>query len=290
MKCIALDLDGTLLNHKSRISEENQQVIKEAQNNGIEVVVATGRNYLDVVELFKETGVKTWIIGANGATIHSPEGQLFHHVPMDRDKGIDILEWLETNDYYYEVFSDDYIYTPQRGKELIAIELDRLCTANPDLDREELEKYAKVQYGQTGFYYISSYKELAAMPINMYNILAFSFDQEKLDTGWEMFKDDLTVTLVTSGRFNFEFEHLLASKGHSLSILTEHLGISLNETMAMGDSMNDLSMLSKVGYPVAMGNAREDVKSICKETTDTNDNNGVAKAIKRLLHPLQSTK
>ncbi|MFT8321157.1 MAG: Cof-type HAD-IIB family hydrolase [Bacillus sp. (in: firmicutes)] len=288
IKCITLDLDGTLLNHKSRISTENKQAIKEAQDHGIEVVVATGRNYPDVVELFKETGIKTWIIGANGATIHTPDGELFHHVAMKHEKGIELLAWLEDNDYYYEVFSDDYIYTPQKGKELIKIELDRLCTANPDLDRQELEKHAEVQYGQTGFYYISSYKDLVANPINIYNILAFSFDEKKLEKGWEMFKEDHTVTMVTSGRFNFEFEHLLASKGHSLTNLTGHLGISLEETMAMGDSMNDLSMLSKVGYPVAMGNARDDVKSICKEITDRNDNNGVAKAIHRVLHPLQS--
>ncbi|MGP7815685.1 Cof-type HAD-IIB family hydrolase [Niallia sp. 01092] len=290
IKCIAIDLDGTLLNHNSKISDENLQSIKDAQHKGIEVVVATGRNYPDVVEIFKDTGVKTWIIGANGATIHTPEGQLFHHVPMNNQKAMQLLEWLETNDYYYEVFSDDYIYTRQKGRELLTIEIDQLCKANPDLDRQDLEKHTDVQYSQTGFYFISSYKELTISPINVYNILAFSFDRKKRDRGWEMFKEDKSVTLVTSGKYNFEFEHLLASKGHSLAKLTEHLSISLKETMAMGDSMNDLSMLNRVGYPIAMGNAREDVKKACIEITDTNENNGVANAINRFILKAQVTK
>lgn len=283
IKCIALDLDGTLLNHENKISEVNLASIKRAQSKGIEVIVATGRNYPDVKEIFKETGLNTWIIAANGATIHDPNGKLFNQVAMEKPKALELLKWLEENDYYYEVFSDDYIYTPQKGRELISIELDRLATANPNIDIEELTKYAATQFGQTGFHFIQSYKKIEDPAINVYNILAFSFDQQKLATGWEIFKNDKSITLVTSGKYNFEFEHIDASKGKSLTKLTKELGIDLASTIAMGDSMNDLSMLSIVGYPIAMGNAREDVKAICMDIAETNDRNGVGNTINRMI-------
>lgn len=281
--CIVTDLDGTLLNHESKISPENAASLKSAQEKGIEVIVATGRNYPDVMEIFKETGLKTWVIGANGATIHDPEGNLFDHLPMDKPKAMSLLQWLDERDYYYEVFSSDYLYSPQRGRQLIAIELDRLCTANPQISREELEKHATIQFSQTGFSYIDSYKEIENPAIDVYNILAFSFDKEKLDAGWKTFEDDSAITLVSSGTYNFEFEHKDASKGNALTKLANHLGIHLKDVLAMGDSMNDLSMLIKVGYPVAMGNARQDVKDASIEVAETNDQDGVANTIKRIV-------
>lgn len=285
--CMTFDLDGTLLNHESKLSAENVQSLKEAQEKGIEIIVATGRNYPDVVEIFKKTGIKTWIIAANGATIHTPDGKLFCDVPMEKEKALELLKWLEEHEYYYEVFSKNYLYTKETARELIAIEMDRLCTANPNIDRAELEHHANTQFSQTNFSFIASYQDLKDESIPVYNILAFSFDQKKLAKGWETFKDDTSVTLVTSGKYNFEFEHLLASKGHALTKLTNHLGISLQNTLAMGDSMNDLSMLALVGYPVAMGNAREDVKATCLEVADTNDQHGVAKTINKVLNKMR---
>ena len=283
ISCIVTDLDGTLLNHESKISPQNVESLKMAQEKGVEVIVATGRNYPDVIEIFKDTGLKTWIIAANGATIHDPEGNRFDHVPMDKQKAMKLLQWLEERDYYYEVFSNDYLYSPQRGRQLIEIELDRLCTANPEISRAELEKHAITQFSQTGFSYINSYKEIEMPTIDIYNILAFSFDKQKLDAGWETFKDDPSITLVTSGTYNFEFEHKDASKGNALVKLAKHLGVQLKDILAMGDSMNDLSMLEKVGYPVAMGNAREDVKNASIEIAETNDEHGVANTVKRLV-------
>ncbi|MCP3763499.1 Cof-type HAD-IIB family hydrolase [Domibacillus sp. A3M-37] len=74
MKLIAIDMDGTLLNDRNQILLENIQVVREAQSTGIEVVIATGRAYFDAAQLMKDAGLTTWIIGANGATIHDPNG------------------------------------------------------------------------------------------------------------------------------------------------------------------------------------------------------------------------
>ncbi|GIN76022.1 MULTISPECIES: Cof-type HAD-IIB family hydrolase [Bacillus] len=285
MKMIAGDLDGTLLNSESKISNENIDAIKKAREHGIEVVVATGRASFDVQAIFEPTGIKTWIISANGAVIHDPEGRLYHSVPLDRKRAEGILQWLEEKNYYYEVFSDEAIFTPQNGRELLDIELDRLKSANPGADLSRLELAAEQQLSQNGYAYISSYTDLflAGKDVNVYNILAFSFHKEKLETGWKRFKDAQDITLVTSAEHNFEIEHLQASKGLALEKLSRKLGISLQETAAVGDSLNDFSMLKIAGKSFAMGNAREDIKEMADEVTLTNDENGVAHILNQLI-------
>ncbi|TDL83051.1 Cof-type HAD-IIB family hydrolase [Peribacillus frigoritolerans] len=286
-KLIAIDLDGTLLNSENKISEENLKAIKAAQKEGIEVVVATGRAHFDVKEIFKDTGVKTWVIAANGATIHNPEGALFHSQPMEKDTAAEALQFLERNHYYYEVFGRDAIYTPQSGRELLNIEIDRIESANPDADRSQLLQAAEKQYSQTGFRFVESYMDILNQTEEIYNILAFSFHQEKLDAGWETFKDTENITLVTSAAHNFEIEHELASKGIALQKLSAHLAIELKDTAAIGDSMNDKSMLEIAGKSIAMGNARPEIKAICRDITLTNDQDGVELAIKRMMDAKQ---
>lgn len=89
--------------------------------------------------------------------------------------------------------------------------------------------------------------------------------------------------MVISADHNFEVEHPDASKGNALRKLAARLGISLENTMAIGDSNNDVSMLTIAGCSVAMGNAHPDIQAIAKEVTLTNIENGVAYAIERKL-------
>ncbi len=70
MKLIALDLDGTLLNNKSLISNENIDAIRYAQNKGVEVTISTGRPHFDVCSICEKANISTHIIGNNGASIH----------------------------------------------------------------------------------------------------------------------------------------------------------------------------------------------------------------------------
>lgn len=66
------------------------------------------------------------MIAANGATIHDPDGQLRHSVPIDDQHVKEALQWLDANEFYYEVFAEHAIYTPNSGRELLAIEIDRV--------------------------------------------------------------------------------------------------------------------------------------------------------------------
>lgn len=285
MKLIAIDLDGTLLNSKHQVSSENENALRHAQRDGIEVVVSTGRAYFDVVSIFEPLGIKTWVISANGAVIHDPDGRLYHSETIDKKRAYDILSWLESENYYYEVFTDSAIYTPQNGRQLLDVELDRVKSANPEADLSVLMQAAEVQYSQSGFAYIDTFQELFEedKQIDFYNILGFSFFKEKLEAGWQRYQEDKDLTLVSSADHNFELSSKKASKGQALERLAKRLNIPMKETAAVGDSLNDRSMLEAAGKGVAMGNAREDIKAIADAVTLTNDEHGVAHMIRHLL-------
>ena len=91
------------------------------------------------------------------------------------------------------------------------------------------------------------------------------------------------MTITTSGHKNLEITNKHAQKGIALEAFTKEKGIGLSETMAIGDSYNDVSMLERVGRAVAMENADFEIKSLCDVITDTNDEHGVAKAILEVL-------
>ncbi|KXZ17111.1 Cof-type HAD-IIB family hydrolase [Bacillus nakamurai] len=285
MKLIAIDLDGTLLNSRHQVSTENEQALKEAQQAGIEIVVSTGRAHFDVLSIFEPLGMKTWVISANGAAIHAPDGSLYHCETIHASRARDILSWLENGEYYYEVFTNQAIYTPETGRQLLDIEIDRVKSANPEQDLSVLQQAAEVQYSQSGFAYIQSYRELfdTKEHLDFYNILGFSFDEKKLKAGWDRFRDQEDLTLVSSADHNFELSARNASKGQALKRLAKRLGIPMAETAAAGDSLNDYSMLQAAGKGVAMGNARGDIKEIADAVTLTNDQNGIAHMIKNLL-------
>ncbi|MCY8857978.1 Cof-type HAD-IIB family hydrolase [Bacillus atrophaeus] len=285
MKLIAIDLDGTLLNSKHQVSSENEKALHQARQEGIEVVVSTGRAHFDVASIFEPLGMKTWVISANGAAIHDPDGGLFHCESIAKKRAYEILSWLEEENYYYEVFTNRAIYTPHNGRELLNIELDRVTSANPEADLAVLRQAAEVQYSQSGFEYIHSYRELfeTEEQIDFFNILGFSFYKEKLEAGWKKFENETDLTVVSSADHNFEIAGKRATKGQALERLAKKLGIPMNETAAVGDSLNDYSMLKAAGKSVAMRNAREDIKAMADAVTLTNDEHGVAHMIRHLL-------
>ncbi|WP_094096428.1 Cof-type HAD-IIB family hydrolase [Paenibacillus physcomitrellae] len=282
MKMIAVDLDGTLLNSNSQVSMENAEAIQEAQSQGVLVTIATGRAFYDAKQICSQAGISTPVIGANGATLHDADGQPIHSIPINRDKAMEVLAWLEANQYYYEAMTDRGIYTPQNGHELMSIEMDRVLSSNPNMTLQSLLHALEKQYEQHGLARIPSYRHVPE-EAEIYNILGFSFEAEKLEAGRKRYLEDSELTMVISADHNFEVEHPLASKGSALMRMADMHQIPLSEVMAVGDSYNDISMLKIAGRSVAMGNAHQQIKDLCSTVTLSNQDNGVAHAIRQVL-------
>ncbi|SDN00013.1 HAD family hydrolase [Bacillus sp. OK048] len=283
IKCIATDMDGTLLNSYQKVSQENKEAILKAQAQGIEVVVATGRSYQEVRFVLDEADLHCPAICVNGAEVRTKEGEVFSATPIERQDVKKAAELLTEKDIYFEVYTNKGTYTLDPEK-AVSILVDIVISANPDLNREQVVHKAGARIRNGLVHQVEDYNHLFNdEECQVYKLLAFDFDSEKLEGAASSLEDLTQLAVSSSGHENLEITNRQAQKGIALEAFIKAKVIELAETMALGDSFNDVSMLERVGRAVAMGNAAYEIKSLCDVVTATNDEHGVAKAILEVL-------
>ncbi|SEN72755.1 hypothetical protein SAMN04489762_2682 [Terribacillus saccharophilus] len=275
-KLVAIDLDGTFLNQYYTISSLHASTVKKAQQKGAEIVIATGRANFDVQRLFQNEQLSTWVIGANGATTYDPEGNLSVALPMETIYAKEIITWLNEENYYYEIVTDNDIFITSKAKQLLQDEMDIV----QDTDRSEMESARKRQLGQANIQEIEDYIDVFQTEKEIYKITIVSFDEERRRVAADTLSKE-GLNLFSSADFNLEIVDAKASKGNALKKLAKKLDMKQEDIIAIGDSMNDLPMLEIAGTKVAMGNATEEVKQHCDYTTETNEDDGVAHMLER---------
>lgn len=270
-------MDGTLLTKDHLISEENISAIKKAQAQGVEVVIATGRSYPEAIYILKEAGITCPVIGTNGAEVRSTEGEIIEYRPLNKEVASQVVKVLDKNDIYVEFFTSNGIFSADMEKG-ISIFKHYAARAHGDDLEEKLESLLqeRVKFIKT----VNSFDFIFDDPNHhIYKLLAFSFEKERLAAVQHELEDFEGIAVSSSGFNNLEINGVEAQKGLALETFTKQKGISLMDTMAIGDNYNDVSMFQRVGRAVAMGNADEVVKSKCHFVTSTNEESGVAKAI-----------
>lgn len=282
VKCIAIDMDGTLLTSSQEITRENQEAIKFAQDNGVEVVIATGRAYEESGQLLKDANIITPMICANGAEIRTNKHEIIDTNPLSKELAKKVADVLHSHQVYYEIYTNKGTYTLDKtmAKSLI---MD-IFTVNGELkDIEEIKKAAEERLeviNQVDSYHVIFDDDSQII----YKLLAFNFEPITLNKVREELKKCSELAISASSKENIEITSVDAQKGIALEKFVESRGISLKETMAIGDNFNDLSMFLKVGRAVAMGNAVQEIKDQCHFVTGTNERSGVGQAINVALN------
>jgi len=283
IKCIASDMDGTLLNSNQQISEENKAAILKAQAQGIEFVVATGRSYQEATYVLAQVGLTCPVICVNGAEVRSKEGEVLSATPIDKQLAREAASRLIEKDVYFEVYTNKGAFTMDVDK-AVSILVDIIMSANPEVNREEVIEAAGARLRDGLIHTIEDYELLFADEnYQIYKLLAFSFEADRLESANKSLLELEGLAVSTSGHDNLEITNEQAQKGIALESFVKAKGIDLAETMAIGDNYNDVSMLEKAGRSVAMGNADYYIKSLCDVVTDINDESGVAKAILEVI-------
>lgn len=283
IRCIATDMDGTLLTGTQQITRENREAILKAQEQGVEVIVATGRSYQEAIFVLKEAGIHCPIIGVNGAEVRSKDGEVLSSSPLDLEQARQAALRLKENGVYFEVYTNQGTFTEDEDQAISTI-VDIFSTANPEVPIEKIAQAAEERFHKGHVRKIGDYNELfAGNGHEIYKLLAFSIDPEKLAAATEALNEISGLAISSSGRENIEVTSIEAQKGIALEKFVKTKGISLEETMALGDNFNDVSMLQRVGKSVAMGNAVEEIKAICSDVTLSNNESGVGKAIMAVL-------
>lgn len=268
IKLVGLDLDGTLLTTDHRITERTKRAIARANAAGCLVIPATGRPLKGVPREFLEIPGVDYAVTANGSTV------------TDLKKGEDILRfWIDTEDWFR---------VKEMTKDLDSV-LD-LFVDGSGYNTRELLDHAE-EWAPPGLAdYIRASRTVCE------DLDAFARRFKELEKANLFFRDQTTraeakrrldeadfLTVTSSAPNNWELNAKGVSKGKALLALAEKLGIEQSEVMACGDSGNDAAMLKAVGLGVAMGNAPDEIKALADRVTDTNDRDGVAKAIEKYV-------
>jgi Cof subfamily protein (haloacid dehalogenase superfamily) len=284
IKCIASDMDGTLLTATQEITAENRDAIKKAQALGVEVIIATGRSYQEARFALDEAEIKCPIICVNGAEVRTAEGKIVSSNPLDKGVAKQVSDVLtKTGNIYYEVYTNEGTFTTDAEK-AVSIMVDIVLSANPEHNPEEVLQIAKKRESEGLFQTIKSYDELFEDDrYEIYKLLAFSWESDKLAAAQESLSEIYGIAVSSSGHENLEITSETAQKGIALEAFVNQRNISLLETMAIGDNFNDVSMFKRVGRSVAMENAIEAIKEQCDFVTASNEESGVAKAILEVL-------
>lgn len=276
-------MDGTLLNAAHEVSDENIKAIQYAQSQGVTVVIATGRAFYEAQDPIAPTGLKVPYICLNGAEVRDESFDIVHTSSLNHELYQRIRQELDRHHIYYQVYTNMGIYTEDPERDL-AIYIDIAERSGQKADVEKIRKHIQHRIDIGTLKIVENYDHLEDIPGELImKVLAFDTDLVKIERVKARLSEKSNLEVSSSSRGNIEITHADAQKGTAVASIAEKLGISLEDTMAIGDNLNDKSMLERVGYPVAMANAIPELKEHAKFVTDTNENSGVAKAIYKVL-------
>lgn len=283
IKLIATDMDGTLLNAAHEISQENIDAIKYAQSQGITVAIATGRAFYEASTPIAETDLSVPYICLNGAEVRDESFNIISTSNLNHELVERIKSILNKDDVYFQIYTNRGIYTEDPTKDL-DIYLDIAKQAGQEADVEKIKAGIQKRIDNGTLKVVDSYEDIEDIPGELImKALAFNPDLEKINAIGAQLSAIPSLAVSSSSRGNLEITHSDAQKGIALESIADKLKIDLQDVMALGDNMNDVSMLERVGYPVAMDNAMPEVKAVAKYVTDSNENSGVGKAIMKVL-------
>lgn len=284
IKLIASDMDGTLLNNEHKIPQENIELINYAQKNDITFVVATGRAYYEALPPLKEAEINCDVISFNGGIVYNKEGEIISITPMqpkDLYYTIAIFKSLEIG---YQLYTKNTVYTNSIETDVQAYsDLIRAAGFEPDVDHLRHDAQTRLKNGLiTEVENIELYLNQKDNP--SIKVIGISSDLEKLNKAQKLLADNENISVTSSGTNNIEVMDKNATKGFALTQVANQYNISLENTLAIGDNLNDEAMLEIVKYSVAMNNAAPKLKEIAKYITEkTNSEAGVADTVTKLL-------
>ena len=279
-KLIALDMDGTLLTTQKEISVENRQAIKDAQSAGHIVMICSGRPHDSLISYLKKEGLGDLPISASNGAITLVEGDIIHRVKMDLSIVNQLFVWLDEKEYPFNLYTNQGIFGPptflERAEKGLKAAPPRENThfVNLGLIAEYLDKVAAISF--------ESWDELPT-DLEVFKFYVFTPEPDK-KMAFETFAHGLrNLTVTSSYADNVEISDVAGHKGTGIIAVANHFNIPIENTVAIGDNFNDLGMLEVAGFSVAMGNAEEEIKQIADVVTLTNDESGVAHAIKEYI-------
>ena len=272
-KIVFLDVDGTLVNDNGVIPFSAEEAVKKARAKGNEIFLCTGRSLAEIYPHILEIGFDG-IIAAGGGYVEYKNSVIFHET-IDNNYLIEAVEFFEKNDIDFYLESNEGLYASKHMKKNLREIIDNYPVKSQK-ERDEME---------LGFgHFFDALIENQYKNLRDVNKIVFLGSKTPFDEIKNLFESKFTLHYMTVPMFGENGGELSIkgiSKSSSIKLLLEHLGAKQEDTFAYGDGMNDYDMLLFANMGIAMGNAKEALKKIADDITDTHDEDGIYNSFKK---------
>lgn len=263
---IVLDVDGTLLNSDHIITARMRATLLKVQQMGLNIVLASGRPTCGVLPLARELDLDKYngyILSYNGGQIMNVQtGGILYEKRINPEMLPFIERKAKKSNFDIFTYGGDTLYTNNLSNEHIIREAE-LNT----MRLTEVENFSE------------------AITFSPYKCMIVSDDEDaliELENDWKKrLAGELDV--FRSEKYFLEIVPPFIDKANTLSLLLEILGVAAEKVIAIGDGVCDVTMIQLAGYGIAMGNAQESVKACADYVTLTNDEDGVATAVEKVV-------
>ncbi len=287
-KLIAIDLDGTLLNSYGQVSEKNKKVLNNAIENGVEIVLASGRSSNSVKNIANDLENAKYIICGNGSLIYDlQKEEIIYDKFIEKKKALQIIQICEQNSIYYNVYTENMVIAKTLENNVLFYHQEN--ANKPD------SKKTKINLVENIYEYVSNLENenILKFTISDKSSIIFNSIIRKLREIKNI--DVLDVAhmsrkIIKSGTEEVSLEYYYTEitsenvdKWNAIIWLAKNLNINENEIMAIGDNINDKLMIENAGLGVAMGNSAPYIKEIADKVVSNNNDDGVAEAVEMSL-------
>lgn len=254
-KIVATDLDGTLIGSDLKLSEENRKAIKELSEKGVLVVPATGRAVSAIDSDYILPEMK-YIISTNGAAVFDRQtgGKIF--CGLSKELAAFVMSVVFKYDTHTIVHKDGNIYGDIKKA-------------------SEYEKYhmnsSVVDVLTKSCVFVEGFEETILSEGDVEGVSSFFANEEDVKKCREELSANVDLSIVEGWNCNLEIFYKKAGKGNALELLAENLGLKMENVISVGDSDNDVQMVSMSGVGLATANACEKLKMVADEVICTND-------------------
>lgn len=287
-KLAAIDLDGTLLNSRGEISEENKQALKKIKQLGMEIVLTSGRMSSSINSLAEEIGSENYYISGNGTIIHDIRNEkIIYNNSLSKEKTLSIIKTCENNSIYFSVNTEQSIIAKNFNYNTLVY--------NYENSKREENKITKINIVEDIYDYINKINDSPITKITIcdeneivfkriikiikeipeINVLDVSHMSKKvIKSGTENIAVKYFYTEITSKNVN---------KWTAINYLINKLGVKREEVVAIGDNVNDIEMIENSGLGIVIGNSALSQKNIGDVIVKSCDESGVADAINKYI-------
>jgi len=270
---LAIDIDGTILNPEFVISGADLAAIRRAHNEGVEVMIVTGRRHTFALPIAQQFGFDLWLISSNGAITRSLAGETFHRDLLPAETCRKLCTVMDE-------FRGNIVLTfDSESKGAIVLErLDELTSV--------IQRWLEKNLEYINFV-VPIEESLTTDPVQaMFCGPVERMQQALAELASSGLDKEITISRTEYPGRDLSIVDILntgCSKGHALKRWADYRGIPREQVMAIGDNYNDVEMLAFAGRPFIMGNASAELRSRGWTVTLSNAENGVAAAIEQVL-------